>query len=114
MKAWEIARKGVRKFGGNVKQYLAQALKMAWAIAKKAERVWVGKFEDVFARYYDGFRNKGIVVNKWEKHNKRRIYFNDYNRNTLGFMDFDEEGYLITTKEEMAVIKQGIAKNLIK
>lgn len=33
-KAWEIARKGQQKFGGKVKEYFAQALKMAWAIAK--------------------------------------------------------------------------------
>lgn len=34
-KAWEIAKDGVRKFGGCVKEYFAEALRMAWAIAKK-------------------------------------------------------------------------------
>lgn len=33
-KAWEIARDGVRKFGGNVKEYFAEALRMAWTIVK--------------------------------------------------------------------------------
>lgn len=33
-KAWEIAREGVRKFGGNVKEYFAEALRMAWKIVK--------------------------------------------------------------------------------
>lgn len=33
-KAWEIARKGQKKFGGKVREYFAQALKMAWAIVK--------------------------------------------------------------------------------
>lgn len=33
-KAWEIARKGQNQFGGNVKEYFAQALKMAWSIVK--------------------------------------------------------------------------------
>ncbi|PDY91481.1 hypothetical protein [Bacillus toyonensis] len=33
-KAWEIAREGQRKFGGKVKEYFAQALKMAWTIVK--------------------------------------------------------------------------------
>jgi len=30
VKAWEIAKQGQVKFGGNVKQYFAVALKMAW------------------------------------------------------------------------------------
>ncbi|GGN67657.1 hypothetical protein GCM10007971_38680 [Oceanobacillus indicireducens] len=34
-KAWEIARNGQKKFGGKVKEYFAEALKMAWAIIKK-------------------------------------------------------------------------------
>jgi len=34
-KAWEIAKEGQKKFGGKVKEDFAQALKMAWAIAKK-------------------------------------------------------------------------------
>jgi len=34
-KAWEIARDGVRKFGGIVTEYFAEALRMAWAIVKK-------------------------------------------------------------------------------
>lgn len=35
LKAWEIAREGVKKFGGKVKEYFAEALRMAWRIVKK-------------------------------------------------------------------------------
>lgn len=35
--AWEIARKGAAKFGGKVKEYFVEALKMAWAIVKGVE-----------------------------------------------------------------------------
>lgn len=35
-KAWEIAKEGQRKFGGKVKEYFSQALKMAWNIVKNA------------------------------------------------------------------------------
>lgn len=35
-KAWEIAKQGQAKFGGNVKEYFATALKMAWTLVKKA------------------------------------------------------------------------------
>lgn len=38
-KAWEIAREGVKKFGGNVKEYFSQALKMAWAIVKNGMEI---------------------------------------------------------------------------
>ncbi|ETK25823.1 hypothetical protein ERIC1_2c00110 [Paenibacillus larvae subsp. larvae DSM 25719] len=33
-KAWEIAKEGVKKFGGKVTEYFAEALRMAWKIAK--------------------------------------------------------------------------------
>jgi Streptococcus thermophilus bacteriophage Gp111 protein len=36
-KAWEIAREGAKKFGGKVKEYFAEALRMAWAEIKKSE-----------------------------------------------------------------------------
>ena len=34
--AWEIARKGAARFGGKVKEYFAEALKMAWTIIKNS------------------------------------------------------------------------------
>lgn len=35
-KAWGIAKEGQKKFGGKVKEYFAQALKIAWGIVKNA------------------------------------------------------------------------------
>ena len=34
-RAWEIAREGAANFGGKVKEYFAEALRMAWAETKK-------------------------------------------------------------------------------
>jgi len=34
--AWDIARKGQKKFGGKVKEYIAEALRQAWRIVKNA------------------------------------------------------------------------------
>ncbi|MEK3645802.1 hypothetical protein [Aeribacillus sp. FSL M8-0235] len=34
-RAWEIAKEGVKKFGGKVKEYFAMALKLAWKEAKR-------------------------------------------------------------------------------
>lgn len=33
-KAWEIAKAGQQKFGGKVKEYFAESLKLAWKLAK--------------------------------------------------------------------------------
>jgi hypothetical protein len=33
-RAWVIAREGVKKFGGKVKEYFAEALRIAWAEVK--------------------------------------------------------------------------------
>ena len=55
-RAWEIAREAVKRFGGNVSEYIAESMRMAWAEAKevttrtanKAEikvvRAWVAHF----------------------------------------------------------------------
>lgn len=40
-KAWEIAKDGVAKFGGKVKEYFAEALRIAWSIAKGENKVEV-------------------------------------------------------------------------
>ncbi|MDE3837959.1 hypothetical protein C0966_00870 [Bacillus methanolicus] len=34
-RAWKLARNGQRKFGGKVSEYLAHAMKIAWAWAKR-------------------------------------------------------------------------------
>ena len=38
-RAWEIAKSGAKKFGGSVKPYFAQSLKMAWAEAQNTQAV---------------------------------------------------------------------------
>lgn len=40
-RAWEIAKEGQRKFGGKVSEYLAEALKMAWAETRRPKQVKV-------------------------------------------------------------------------
>lgn len=39
VRAWEIARKGQKQFGGKVSEYLSEALKMAWVEAKAPKTV---------------------------------------------------------------------------
>jgi len=61
VRAWEIARQGQAKFGGKVKEYLAQALKMAWAetrklvinttIGSRKHKSWVARITGKDARF---------------------------------------------------------------
>jgi hypothetical protein len=38
-RAWEIAKKGQKRFGGKVKEYFAASLKLAWKEAKQTKKV---------------------------------------------------------------------------
>ncbi|WP_289932849.1 hypothetical protein [Lactobacillus delbrueckii] len=58
--AWEIAREGQKAFGGKVTDYFAQALKMAWAQAKKGLDI-------------EALEKKGF--NRWTKGDMDRLYF---------------------------------------
>ncbi len=58
--AWEIAREGQKSFGGKVRDYFAQALKMAWAQAKGSIDI-------------EALEKKGF--NRWTKGNMDRLYF---------------------------------------
>lgn len=41
VRAWEIARKGQKKFGGKVKEYFAEALKIAWVEVKAPKKATI-------------------------------------------------------------------------
>lgn len=40
-KAWKIAKKGAEKFGGKASEYIAESLRMAWAIVKNGVNKYV-------------------------------------------------------------------------
>lgn len=63
-KAWEIAREGQKKFGGKVKEYFAEALRMAWRIVKAMEKGFE-KMKDVV---------KEVSGREWKNYGKHRIY----------------------------------------
>lgn len=69
--AWEIAREGQKAFGGKVREYFAQALKIAWAQAKNGLDI-------------ETLEKKGF--NRWTKGNMDRLYFNI---ERSGHMDVD-------------------------
>lgn len=60
IKAWEIAKEGVKKFGGKVKEYFAEALKLAWTIVKN-EIGAVGKI--------------GVITKEWTTTKGSKVVF---------------------------------------
>ena len=68
--AWEIARKAASEFGGKASQYIAEALRMAWAAAR---RNIVDRIADLERM---GFR-------RWQKNGMDRMYIN---ASTLGLI----------------------------
>ena len=63
--AWEIARNAVKKFGGNVKEYFAESLKLAWAAFKKPALNIFKELRKLSAVMNAG--NFGIKTNVWQQ-----------------------------------------------
>lgn len=61
-RAWEIAREAVENFGGKVVEYIAEAMKMAWAEAKEVRYT----IEDLMA----------MGAKRWQKAGYDRLYLN--------------------------------------
>lgn len=86
IKAWKIAREGQKAFGGKVREYFAQALKMAWAQAKNEIDV-------------EALEKKGF--SRWTKGDMDRLYFNiqrsghmevdHYNTGNISYASVDGE-----------------------
>lgn len=62
-RAWEIAREAVKNFGGKAVQYIAEALKMAWAEVKEVRYT----VEDLVA----------MGAKRWQKAGYDRLYLNE-------------------------------------
>lgn len=65
IKAWSIAREAAAKFGGKAVEYIAEALRMAWAEARKPA--------DITERV-DELTRMGF--NRWQKNGMDRMYIN--------------------------------------
>lgn len=96
-RAWQIAREGAAKFGGNAREYMAAALRMAWEEIKMAQ-TQTQQFDKtakmvVLGREHYEDASKYLTFNAWEKYGKRRIYINDYKRRTIGYIDRETGEY---------------------
>ena len=79
-RAWEIAKAAVIKFGGNSKEYIAEAMKMAWS-ETKASAVKIVAVKDWFIRdnfnsdqaYAISDADRFEIVSETEKAYKLRV-----------------------------------------
>lgn len=71
MRAWEIAKQAVKKFGGRAIEYIAMALRNAWEEAKSLSKDITERIDELTAM---GF-------NRWQKNGMDRMYIN---ASTLG------------------------------
>lgn len=88
-RAWEIARAACKKFGGKVSEYIAEALRMAWAESRK--------MADVIDRI-DELTELGFK--RWQKGGLDRLYINPaplglhygcYNTGNVKWAEFNGE-----------------------
>jgi len=100
VRAWEIAKEAVVKFGGKAIEYIAEALKLAWAEFKNAQIVEVVTHceETAYALFQfmntdsNGFDRSARV---WAKpRDFFRIYFNLNGWN--GYLQLSKETFKIT------------------
>ena len=69
-RAWEIAREAVDNFGGKVKEYFSEALKMAWVEVGKT----IFTIEDLMA----------VGAKRWQKAGYDRLYLNEAGLGLIG------------------------------
>ena len=83
-RAWEL----VKKVGLSLSESLKKAWKEAKSVMEKktfersAKMVVVGR-----EHYADDDNSKYMTANLWEKNGKKRIYFNDYKRRSVAYID---------------------------
>jgi len=75
--AWKIAREGAKKFGGKVVDYIAEALRMAWALVKKGAKIM-----EVTLKTLTGSRNHKTwvaeITGKCATYKFKRSFIDEY------------------------------------
>ena len=96
VRAWELAKEGVKVFGGKVKEYFNKALAIAWEEAKTV--VSVVSIETVAKHLNENGIHRSIATkaNIWIKNDMRRIYVTV--EGCKGYYQFNDTDNQITKK----------------
>lgn len=100
-RAWEIAKEGVKRFGGKVKEFFQQALIMAWEEVKGVVKMTVKDIKDLVLKARDETGAYDYQWNKWTKEGHNRIYINlvfyrKHRKRTsdCGYIDLNKNEYV--------------------
>src|SRR5699024_3782702 len=83
IRAWALAKRGQKKFGGKVIEYLSESMKIAWSIVKKmkenTQEQVVAALNKIKPVWFENFNKNCINPNNnvWGKHRKYIVYIND-------------------------------------
>lgn len=80
-KAWQIAKDGQKIYGGSVKSYFSEALKIAWSEHRKAA---IPSLE-----WRVEHTEHDTPVKIWKKHNRCRVYVNRNGYEQAGYITED-------------------------
>lgn len=90
-RAWEITKEAVKKFGGKVKEYFAQALKMAWAEIKKGAKK-MEKIKEIIKKYnIDAEKKNGEYTGRIHIKNMvavRKFGDSEFKENKAAILDY--------------------------
>lgn len=107
-RAWEL----VKKIGMTI----SEGLKKSWEEAKnmaekikfegnaKVAKILNGKTNMYVGTEYDSESNY-FTFNFWKKGGKKRIYMNDYNRRTVGYIDINNNNSIETSYSRGEVVE---------
>jgi hypothetical protein len=111
--AWQIVKEAIAKFGGNCREYMGEALRIAWAEfkAKKAHKDVMDQISDLEAM---GFK-------RWQKNGMDRLYVDArriglevsyYKTGNVSSASFD--GYSISNSEARRMLGAKTYIDLVK
>jgi len=112
VRAWEIARVAVAKFGGSAREFFAQALVMAWTESRKlqsAKEVYKEKKAQAKAMSqsdWDALINKKIVMVKSEMKRHLMYYGSAYDWVKRELNDLVSEGIRDMRKERFVSVEE--------
>lgn len=100
VRAWALARQGVKKFGGRAVDFFRSALTIAWKEAKAASKIGIDKVKELVSKI--NICTGSIRANYWEKGEYRRMYVNHtwyvskgQRRASYGYFEIDKNSNIV-------------------
>lgn len=108
-RAWEIAKNAAEKFGGKAREYMAEAIRMAWAEARETAKK---AFSGIATMMWKITENAGfeVIFKLWENYGKKRIYFQSNSTRSQvalkGYIDCNNNNEIVISTKRYSGIEQ--------